>query len=100
MPHMGQKPGSGRTISGCMGQTYSVLIEGAEGAAGSSAIPHLGQASWLGLANLGIHRTDIGSRLGFIYLRSCAQPRVRAHGRGRAQHVRSPATSGTSPDLL
>ena len=47
MPHIGQKPGSGRTISGCMGQTYSVLSEGAEGAAGSSAIPHLGQAPGL-----------------------------------------------------
>src|SRR5215813_14875763 len=42
MPHMGQKPGAGRTISGCIGHTYSVLIEGAERAAGSSAIPHLG----------------------------------------------------------
>ena len=70
IPHMGQKPGSGRTISGCMGQTYSVLIEGAEGAAGSSAIPHLGHASWFRFANLGIHRTDIGSRFGFIHLRS------------------------------
>src|SRR6516162_6378426 len=42
MPQIGQEPGSGRTISGCMGQTYSVLTEGAAGAAGSRAIPHLG----------------------------------------------------------
>ena len=47
IPHMGQKPGSGRTISGCIGHTYSVLTEGAEGAAGSSTIPHLGHAPGL-----------------------------------------------------
>src|SRR4029077_16181975 len=44
MPHIGHDPGSGRTISGCIGQTYSVLTDGAEGAAGSNAMPHLGQA--------------------------------------------------------
>src|SRR5215510_16294669 len=43
MPHMGQKPGSGRTISGCIGHTYSVFTIGAGGAAGSKAIPHFGQ---------------------------------------------------------
>ena len=47
MPQMGQKPGSGRTISGCMGQTYSVFTAGADGAAGSKAMPHLGQAPGL-----------------------------------------------------
>ena len=43
IPQMGQFPGSVRTISGCMGQTYSV--RGARGAllTGSSVIPHLGQ---------------------------------------------------------
>src|SRR5918994_5907220 len=44
MPQIGQLPGSERTISGCMGQTYSVLTDGAETLAGSSAIPHFGHA--------------------------------------------------------
>ena len=39
MPHIGQPPGSARTISGCIGQVYSVLATG--GRPGSSAIPHL-----------------------------------------------------------
>src|SRR5919108_2585128 len=44
MPQIGHEPGSWRTISGCMGQTYSVLTDGAATAAGSKAMPHLGQA--------------------------------------------------------
>src|SRR5439155_4288461 len=44
MPQIGHEPGSWRTISGCMGQTYSVLIDGAAGAAGSKAMPHFGHA--------------------------------------------------------
>ena len=43
MPQIGQLPGSARTISGCMGQVYSVLLAGSAGDSGSSAIPHLGQ---------------------------------------------------------
>src|SRR5208282_403050 len=42
MPQMGQLPGSARTTSGCIGQVYSVLLEGSAGDSGSSAIPHLG----------------------------------------------------------
>jgi len=44
MPHFGQGPGLSWTTSGCMGQTYSVLVAG--GAVGdlSSAMPHLGHA--------------------------------------------------------
>ena len=38
MPQMGQDPGSERTISGCIGQVYSVR-EAAMGTSGSSAIP-------------------------------------------------------------
>ncbi len=41
IPQIGQLPGRSRTISGCIGQVYSVL---ATGSAGSSAIPHLGHA--------------------------------------------------------
>src|SRR2546427_9877395 len=44
MPQMGQEPGSCLTISGCMGQTYSVFTDGAAATIGSSAMPHLGQA--------------------------------------------------------
>src|SRR5205823_14882447 len=40
--HIGQLPSSGRTISGCIGQVYSVLRSG-RGFSRSSAIPHLGQ---------------------------------------------------------
>ena len=46
MPQMGQVPGSERTISGCMGQVYSVR-EAARGRSGSSAIPHEGQGTGL-----------------------------------------------------
>ena len=46
MPQMGHEPGAGRTISGCMGQVYSVRAE-ASGTSGSSAIPQEGQAPGL-----------------------------------------------------
>ena len=42
IPQMGQSPGSSRTISGCMGQVYRVLLC-ACGSAGSRAMPHMGQ---------------------------------------------------------
>ena len=45
MPQIGQDPGASRTISGCMGQTYSVFVEGRAGSSGSSAMPHLGQGT-------------------------------------------------------
>ena len=41
MPQMGQKPGSLRTICGCIGQVHSSRVAGA-GVASSSAIPHFG----------------------------------------------------------
>ncbi len=44
MPQSGHAPGSSRTISGCMGQTHSVLVAGAAIISGSSAMPHLGHA--------------------------------------------------------
>src|SRR5580658_549228 len=43
IPQIGHDPGAGRTISGCMGQVYSIRAE-ACGTSGSSAIPHEGQA--------------------------------------------------------
>ena len=42
MPHLGQEPGSSRTISGCIGQVYCVAAA-VRGTSGSSAMPHLGQ---------------------------------------------------------
>jgi len=43
MPHMGQAPGPGRTIWGCIGHVYSTRgADGAAGVSGSSAIPHFG----------------------------------------------------------
>src|SRR5271165_5500595 len=47
MPQMGQEPAPGSTISGCMGQTYSVRMEGAAGISASSAMPQEGQAPGL-----------------------------------------------------
>lgn len=43
IPQIGHEPGSERTISGCIGQVYSVRVL-ATGTSGSSAIPHDGQA--------------------------------------------------------
>src|SRR5271166_2638239 len=46
MPQIGQEPGAGRTIWGCMGQVYSVRAD-ATGTSGSRAIPQEGQAPGL-----------------------------------------------------
>jgi hypothetical protein len=43
MPQIGQLPGRSRTISGCIGHVQVVAVTG-RGIAGSSAIPHFGQA--------------------------------------------------------
>src|SRR4029077_3891198 len=43
MPQMGQLPGPGRTISGCMGQVYSTRVA-ADGISGSRAMPQRGHA--------------------------------------------------------
>src|SRR5687767_1457308 len=47
MPQIGQEPGSPRTISGCMGQTYSIFVAGIANVSGSNAMPHFGQAPGL-----------------------------------------------------
>ncbi len=55
IPQMGQLPGWSRTISGCMGQVYSVLVS-ATGVSGSSAIPQLGHGpgfSWCTSGHIG-----------------------------------------------
>src|ERR1700682_4163186 len=44
IPQIGQELGLGRTIWGCMGQTYSVVTARGAGTSGSKAMPHLGQA--------------------------------------------------------
>ena len=46
MPQMGHEPGLGRTISGCIGQVYSVRVE-ATGTSGSRAMPQEGHAPGL-----------------------------------------------------
>ena len=48
MPQIGHDPGAGRTISGCMGQVYSVRVEDTTGISDSRAIPQEGQAPGLG----------------------------------------------------
>ncbi len=47
MPQRGQVPGSLRTISGCMGQVYSVFEEDGIGETCSKAIPHFGHVPGL-----------------------------------------------------
>jgi hypothetical protein len=44
IPQMGQSPGASLTISGCMGQVYSVFVAGIAATVGSRAIPHFGQS--------------------------------------------------------
>src|SRR5579863_1766124 len=44
MPQIGQDPGSRRTISGCIGQVYSVRVAGS-GFSGSNAIPQEGHGT-------------------------------------------------------
>ena len=44
IPQIGHEPGPGRTISGCMGQVYSVRVDDATGTSDSKAIPQEGHA--------------------------------------------------------
>src|SRR5262245_64266297 len=53
IPQIGQDPGSERTISGCIGQTYSVFSAGAGGASASRAIPHFGHGPGFGIRTSG-----------------------------------------------
>ncbi len=43
MPHFGQLPGLSCTISGCIGQVYSVRLASCGTPMGSSAMPQIGQ---------------------------------------------------------
>ena len=43
MPHLGQLPGWSCTTSGCIGQVYSIRVDGSGAPAGSSAMPQIGQ---------------------------------------------------------
>ncbi len=43
MPQIGHGPGAPRTICGCIGQVYSLRLDGAVTVTGSSAMPHFGQ---------------------------------------------------------
>ena len=46
MPQIGQNPGPGRTISGCIGHVYSLRVAG-KAVSRSSAMPQLGQGPGL-----------------------------------------------------
>ena len=61
MPQIGQAPGPGRTISGCIGQTHSVRVGGASTVTGSSAMPHMGHGLGAGLADLGVHGARVAT---------------------------------------
>src|SRR5688572_8737835 len=74
IPQIGQDPGSSRTISGCMGQTYSVRVAGAAIVSGSNAIPHLGHAPGLDARTSGsIGQTYTGS-IAFAVGEVCVPP--------------------------
>ena len=86
MPQIGQDPGSSRTISGCIGQTYSIRVAGAAIVSGSSAMPHFGQAPGLDARTSGsIGQTYTGSAR-FRCRRSLRSRAVRDRYRG--QHGR------------
>src|SRR5258708_40212808 len=56
MPQIGHEPGLSRTIWGCIGHVYSVLVAGAAATTGSSAMPHFGQSpgpSWRTSGSIG-----------------------------------------------
>ena len=60
IPQAGHEPGDSSTTSGCIGQIYSVFLDGGTKASGSNAIPHFGQISGLSLSTPG--------HIGQIYL--------------------------------
>ena len=93
MPQIGQEPGSCRTISGCMGQTYSVLVKGAAGAAGSKAMPHLGQAPGPVCRTSGCIGQTYTASPGLFVVDVCALPAC-------GQHVRRAVRAATSQDLV
>jgi hypothetical protein len=63
MPQIGQLPGSARTISGCIGQVYSVLACGERGRLGIERHATLGTGARPDLPHLGAHRTNVGPRV-------------------------------------
>ncbi len=76
MPQIGQEPGSSRTISGCIGQTYSIRVAGAAIVSGSSAMPHLGQAPGLDARTSGSIGQIYTASTGFAVVGVCALPHV------------------------
>src|SRR5882757_8681328 len=94
MPQMGQLPGPGRTISGCIGQVHSVLVAGSCGDSGSNAIPHFGHGpgpSCLTSAHIG--QTWIRSPL-------FPAPSVGPVDLTGASPIPCPDPSDTSPDPI
>ena len=59
IPQMGQFPGRGSTICGCIGQVNSVSWVGAVTVTNSSAMPHFGQFPGACLFDLGMHGTGV-----------------------------------------
>ena len=64
IPQIGHEPGSGRTISGCIGQVYSTRVAGAAGISGFQRHAALGACAGTVLAHLGIHRADVSPCFG------------------------------------
>ena len=76
MPQIGHDPGSGRTISGCIGQVYSVRA-GGSGNLGFQRHAAGGASSGLSLADLGAHGANVGRRR-HRFRRATGRDRLRA----------------------
>ena len=59
MPQIGHEPGSERTISGCIGQVYSIRVAGASGTRRFERHAAFGACAGTVLANFRIHRADV-----------------------------------------
>src|ERR1035437_2504860 len=70
MPQMGQEPGASRTISGCIGQVYSVPFVSGLTVAGSSAMPHFGQLPGPGCLTSGC-MGQVYSPCGSVFAAGC-----------------------------
>ena len=83
MPQIGQDPGASRTISGCMGQVYSVFVTGSAATTGSSAIPHFGQSPgpcWRTSGSIGhVYSFEAGLRAAPAEAPQFSQPVVKRH---------------------
>ncbi len=104
IPQIGHDPGSSRTISGCIGQTYSIFAAGVAGVSGSSAMPHFGQAPGLGSRTSGsmgqMYSAPTGFAVAGVCRAACASPWACSAVTSCHARVRRVARRPTCQDLL